>query len=420
LQRQAGAGPHGRIADERKSDTSQETRFVGRKRRGGRFRARAASASAHVRAALRDARMSAPAPQHAATPDETVHFYIHPNFRPRAPIPDSPDSDWPGFGFGIYTWTIQTFLRLRDAGFACALVYEIPERGIVIAHRECLSSIDESFAGEVLPTPQRMVVDISADLYPYRHANFHIVQNPRMTRFGPSFLFVRHWPQPGLVPRRIERGAAFRNIAYLGNEKNLVAALRSEDWQRHLRERELAWVQKYQAFDFRDPATYAAGGVWNDYGEVDAIVAVRSFGPASRRAHDRKPASKLYNAWLAGVPAILGRESCYRMERRSELDYFEADSVDEILAALDALRTRADLRDAMVENGRRRAAQISADATVRAWRALIEERLIPGYLAWRDAGPLARRGMLARNEAQYGFVRACNVLARRLRPRDTA
>jgi hypothetical protein len=359
--------------------------------------------------------MSATAPRRAAAPDETVCFYIHPHFRPRAPIPATADSDWPGFGFGIYTWTIQTFLRLRDAGVACALVHEVPERGIVIAHRECLSSIDGTFSDEVRPTPRRIVVDMTADLYPYRHANFHIVQNPRMTRFGPSFLFVRHWPQPGLVPRRAERGAKFRNIAYLGNEKNLVAALRSDEWKHRLGERGLAWVQKYQAFDFRDPATYAVGGVWNDYGDIDAIVAVRSFGPASRRAHDRKPASKLYNAWLAGIPAILGRESCYRMERRSELDYLEADSVDEILAALDTLRTRADLREAMVENGRRRAEEIAADATVRAWRALIDKQLIPGYRAWRDAGPAARRLRLARNEAQYGLVRACNVLARTLR-----
>jgi len=37
--------------------------------------------------------------------DEAVHFYIHPVFWPRSDIPESPDAHWPGFGFGIYTWT---------------------------------------------------------------------------------------------------------------------------------------------------------------------------------------------------------------------------------------------------------------------------------------------------------------------------
>ena len=36
-----------------------------------------------------------------------------------------------------------------------------------------------------------------------------------------------------------------------------------------------------------------------------------------------KPPSKLFNSWLAGVPAVLGHESAYRAERRSDLDYIE-------------------------------------------------------------------------------------------------
>src|SRR5262245_14056313 len=72
---------------------------------------------------------------------------------------------------------------------------------------------------------------------------------------------------------------------------------------------------------------------WHDYSNIDAIVAVR---PLVNHQHvadssDRKPASKLCKAWLAGVPAILSPEVTFQDIRRSELDYLEARNVPEIM-----------------------------------------------------------------------------------------
>jgi hypothetical protein len=39
-------------------------------------------------------------------------------------------------------------------------------------------------------------------------------------------------------------------------------------------------------------------------------------------------AIKLYNCWHAGVPAVLGAESAFRANRRSDLDYLEVQSLD--------------------------------------------------------------------------------------------
>lgn len=65
-----------------------------------------------------------------------IHFYIHPYFWPCAQIPDTADINWPCFAHGIYAWTIQTWLRLSGAGFPCTLTRELPNEGIVVAHRE--------------------------------------------------------------------------------------------------------------------------------------------------------------------------------------------------------------------------------------------------------------------------------------------
>lgn len=52
---------------------------------------------------------------------------------------------------------------------------------------------------------------------------------------------------------------------------------------------------------------------WRDYREADVVVAVRPFDSS---LHAAKPPSKLINAWLAGVPALLGAEAA-RSFRRS-------------------------------------------------------------------------------------------------------
>ena len=71
---------------------------------------------------------------------------------------------------------------------------------------------------------------------------------------------------------------------------------------------------------------------------------------------ETKPASKLVNAWAAGVPAMLGPEPAYRELRSSPLDFLETPAAEAVLDAIDRLRGEPGLYAAMAENGLRRAA----------------------------------------------------------------
>jgi hypothetical protein len=102
--------------------------------------------------------------------------------------------------------------------------------------------------------------------------------------------------------------------------------------------------------------------------------------PPDKKLHARKPATKLYNAWLAGVPAILGPEQAYRELRRSDLDYLEVKNVPEALAAVDRLIREPALYAAMVENGKRRAEEFTIDAIRKRWVDLLY-RAIPAMSA---------------------------------------
>jgi hypothetical protein len=87
---------------------------------------------------------------------------------------------------------------------------------------------------------------------------------------------------------------------------------------------------------------------------------------------------------------MAGRLSCdtqpeagYTELRESDVDYLEANSVDDVLGALERLRTRPSLFEQMVENGRQRAASYTQDAVLDAWEAALRQRIIPGFAYWR-------------------------------------
>lgn len=341
-----------------------------------------------------------------------VYFYLHPYFWPKGDIPEDADTNWPGFGFGPYTWTLQTYLRLKKNGFPCHLVSTVPLSGILIAHRESLSAIDGFFKEKVYPTKNLYVVDISADLDFYSYANFHIVQNPYQTTLQTDSFFMPHWPQPALIKRDALRGDRFENIAYCGNQKNLHPELRSKDWKMALEENNFKWSSKYQHFDHLNPDTYFTNSDWNDFSDVDCLIAVRNFQKTKKNRFNHKPASKLYNAWLAGVPAILGKESAYHYLKTNEFDYLEADSTHEVLKQLLMLKTNLSLRKRIIANGLVRAREIEAGVTLKKWVDLIHNVLMPRYERWISKNRVQQFFTLRVSQIEYQTNKLRNKFSR--------
>ncbi|MEM9220347.1 MAG: hypothetical protein AAGD25_39225 [Cyanobacteria bacterium P01_F01_bin.150] len=275
-----------------------------------------------------------------------------------------------------YAWIMQTYLWLKEYDFHCELVREMPTEGIIIAHREGLPYGYQ-------PNPQQLLVSIKGDSNPNPFAHVHIVQNPKEVDLPHVYLqsskydryvlpgrrvFIPLWPQPGLVPRAPSRGDNFQRIAYFGITANLAPALVDKAWEQQLADMGLEWITN------RDRSQ------WTDYSDIDAIVAIRQF--KSETDYSWKPASKLFNAWRAGVPAFLGKESAYQAERKSTLDYFEIDTVDELLQTLQKLQREPELRQKIIENSYQRAQDISPEKIVNRWQRLVEETLIPAYEQW--------------------------------------
>jgi hypothetical protein len=291
---------------------------------------------------------------------------------------------------GVDAWILQSYVRLKPAlrarGFEVSISEAFVRGAICIAHRDDLNRYGD-------PLHDCFVVGARADRPPLHVARIEVVQNGLQA--SPRARFIPSWPQPGLIARAAARAARVENVVYLGRAGSVPA------WYRD--GRLAAGLEAIGArFEIREKA-------WNDYSDVDVVLAHREEGPVMLR---QKPGAKLVNAWLAGVPALLGPEPAYAELRRSALDYVEARGVDDVLNAVRALHDDPKRYQDMVDNGSRRALEFDAPATAARWLDLIANEVRPAFEEWRRVrpGPVPRyfahlRDMSAQKLAAKAFRR---------------
>lgn len=302
-----------------------------------------------------------------------IYFYIPPAFWPDD-LPATSDENWAGFGLGIYAWTVQTYLKLRECGIACELTQRLPATGIVFFHANATRGAD------IATNPRRLLICLKAESVLCPQAQLHVVQNP--CEAYPGCHFIPHWPQPRLLPRQPERQNWFETIAFLGHRNSLAPELLTSEWLDQLKKRGLRWLPVINTNVWDDANSIDTR--WNNYQAIDAIVAIRQFN-LRRPGYGRKPATKLYNAWLAGVPAILGRELAYRAEGTVGDNYLEANSMAELLECLDQLQQNLELRKKLVKKGRERSKHYTSTAITQRWQQFLADVAIPTYHRWCES-----------------------------------
>jgi hypothetical protein len=312
-----------------------------------------------------------------------------------------PEADWRELVRGERAWVLQTFLRLARAGHPVELAGALPEDGIVVFHAKHKREV----ARLARRRPRLALVAARAELRPVDAADFEVLQNG-LSADGRRHHHLAHWPQAGLVPRDPARGTAIRRAGFKGFAGNLHSALRSPEWCRFLARHDVEW--EVDAVPFAGRHTDPSALSWNDYSRLDLVVALR---PPSEDLHPTKPATKLLNAWLAGVPAVLGPEHAYRELRRSPLDFLEAATLAEAEAAVERLAADPGLYRAMVDNGRERAPEFSFAATTARWAELLFE-VLPPLAAEATARRLRRLPLPLRSAGR----RLARLLAGRRQP----
>lgn len=266
-------------------------------------------------------------------------------------------------------WIYQTWLALSKAGCAVNLTHAIPEEGVLVTLAGCLRPTFR-------PTPEVFFADIVADGVPHPAAHLHIVQNSIHAQKLPRSIFMPHWPHPNLLPRDSARGDRFETLGFFGDAENLAPELHDAGWQARLLDQTGITLRVVGAKE------------WHDYREIDCVLAVREFG---NRAFLRKPATKMYNAWLARVPFVGGRDSAYCGDASRGGNISPWYSLVELNVQLNRLRTDLRFRKELVTAGLRKSKQFDRSAILERWRELIENTLPEAAAGWTRKSAIERR-----------------------------
>ncbi|AFY35741.1 glycosyltransferase [Calothrix sp. PCC 7507] len=272
-------------------------------------------------------------------------------------------------------WIILTYLQLKQRGLNVHLSDRFIPQTICVA-----STLD---FGARYKTFSSFIVGCRGDGFKPALSDFTIVQNKAQIESETEVL-IPLWPQPGLIPRSPKRGNDIKNVVFKGWGNNLYESFRSPEFCQALEEIGVQLVVS-------SPLTNETVE-WHDYSDADLVLAVRDLTEQDALV---KPASKLINAWLAGVPALLGPEPAFRDLRRSPLDYIEVKTPEEVLDAIRRLQQDPHLYQQMVENGLKRAEEFTIDCIAQQWRDVLAGPVAQRYTRWRQRTSISRIGEFA-------------------------
>ena len=191
--------------------------------------------------------------------------------------------------------------------------------------------------------------------------------------------FLRPLPQRGLIVRDASRGDQISVAAVKANPENIPARLVDS-----------AMIDRLGALgvmlDVDSPENSSGSDQrWQDFRSVDVAVCVRR-GDSETIS---KPATKLLNAWAAGVIPIASREPAYVEVGSDRHDVLFFDDLDEVPELIRVLQEDAELREQMWRGvAESAAAQPTLDQLVDEWWSLfVQNQGKPSW--WRGIRSLA-------------------------------
>jgi hypothetical protein len=263
------------------------------------------------------------------------------------------------FNNGRRAWILQTYMELKNSSINASIGIDVPKVCVVFCHRTDTNELLRHLTWR----HKIHLVCIRADKKECTYSDSEIVQN-MISETSSKHYFLPHWPQPGLIGRQHNRGNEIRFAGFKGSSYEIHPELLSEHWKMELDRRNIEWYcsplppKNLRDKNFKND--------WHDFRHIDVFIAIRGTQKGAT-----KPATKLINAWLAGVPAILGPEPAYQELRISKLDYLEASDPQQAIEQLDKLIEDPTLYLNMIENGKIRASEYEKPLLLEKWISFI-------------------------------------------------
>lgn len=292
-----------------------------------------------------------------------AHFWIP------EPLPEvdgwNPDSAPERYSGGVGHNLYELYVRLRAVGESVTLGPVQPDDGVVVVYAKSLRPLtaQRALLGGLGSKP---LIIIRSDTDPRWRTRFtpDVEVMPYGSAVtGPHQTWVPALPQRGMIRRSAERFGRIRTVGFKGSPANLPVFMRDPAWVQTLEAMGLCWL----------PDTPEVGGgsdqSWHDFSEVDVAVCLRAEYWGRR---SWKPATKLINAWCAGVIPLVGPEPGYLDLATPNEDAFLVANEFDVVTALKRLITDPELVQATERAIEKRGKEFERDAVLDQWRALLE------------------------------------------------
>ncbi len=280
---------------------------------------------------------------------------------------------WKGTHSNFTAWIAQTYFHLKNAGFPCEITDTIQQKGIVIADRDTLGNTAQFL-------PDTMLICAKSDREYHPSAYIHLVHNPYDHNNNHNSIwnsyYITHWPMPNVIPRNQERQTQVKNIAYIGSRSQLAQELKSQDWIDSLSNLGCKWLPIFEV------------SKWNDYTNIDVIVAARSF---DNNRYTNKGFIKLLNCWHAEVPALLAPESSFIAVKKSDLDFIEINSIDDAITAIKKLKENSELYQEIINNYKYRKEEFTTEKVLQEWGDFWKNFINTSYSQWQSMSNYQKR-----------------------------
>jgi len=222
-------------------------------------------------------------------------------------------------------------------------------------------------AAAVLRCPRLVVVrnDLPLSVPSPPHTSLEVMPSMRSVVDSARQVVVPPFPQRGLRPRDPARGDRIEVMALKAMSRNVPEWVEDPRFVRELRNSGVTLRIDTES----DPAA------WPDFHAVDLALCVRRHHPEidENAGYERKPPTKLINAWSAGVVPIAAREVSYVELARESRDTIFVDSADQVLRAIRTLQSDPVLAEQLRIEGNMRSKEFTVEAVVGHWERMFAQ-----------------------------------------------
>jgi hypothetical protein len=251
---------------------------------------------------------------------------------------------------GPETWTVNTVKHLVDNNIDISIVNQVPYNSIVVTHNDYVGQL-------LMKTNSNYIVSIQADRHIDSNSNAVIVQNKSQywqKIFFHKVYFAKHWPERNILKRIPEKGRF--HLSYFGRTQNIDKYFLSDDWLSFISEKGFKWSINSNKDN------------WNDFREIDLLIAIRSFDNKSYRS---KPPTKLFNSWLAEVPIITNDESAYKFHGNKSKNYFAVKTIEQLKSQILFLYNNQSYYENIIRNIKSRSEEVSIGKISMEWQDIL-------------------------------------------------